>query len=123
MEQSLLCPLEKQCHPSYQVCWHLRDFIAGLSIGEQIADAVNNSRIILFVFSEHFSESQFCRLELELAMHRLTKTNTRCLVPIAICEGAVPESVRRVLTYWPVVSLSDGNMLERLRRLIGEWVY
>ena len=120
VEQSLLRPLESQSHPPYQVCWHLRDFIAGLSIGEQIADAMNKSRKILFVFSEHFSESKFCRLELELAMNRLMGTNTRCLVPIALGEGTVPQRVRSMLTYWPVLSLSEGDVVERLKQLIGE---
>ncbi len=102
------------------MCWHLRDFVAGLSITEQIADAVNNSRKILFVFSDHFSESKFCQFELELAMKRLAVTNTRCVVPIATSEGAVPARVGQLLTYWPVVITSESNLIGRLQQILGE---
>ncbi len=120
IETNIIHPLESRdhthYHTPYRVCWHLRDFIAGLPITEQIAEAVKNSRKVLFIFSEHFSESKFCQFELELAMKRLVDTNVRCVVPMATSEGVVPAKVKRLLTYCSVESVSDSK---EWRKLLG----
>ena len=103
------------------MCWHLQDFIAGLTIEEQIMDAVMQSRKIIFVFSENFMKSPWCVLELQYALHRLLKTQTRCVIPISVSDGAVPKELRRRITYWPIVDIAnEGNLRSRMTELIGE---
>ena len=119
--KNILLPLEQDSNPPYKVCWHLRDFTAGVPIAEQIADAVKQSRKIIFVFSGRFSESKFCQLELDQAIHRLITSRTRCLVPIALNEEAVPKKLKNILTYWPVVLASEHKWIERIKQLIGEF--
>ena len=116
---NILLPLEKDCNPPYKVCWHLRDFVAGLPITEQIAVAVQQSRKVVFVFSEHFTESEYCCLELEHTLHRLVTTQTRCMIPITLKEGTVPKELKSRITYWPVVSTDSDDFVDRMRKLIG----
>ena len=35
----------------FKICWHQRDFIPGTNIAENIADATENSRRMIFVIS------------------------------------------------------------------------
>ncbi len=119
VQEKLLQPLENDFDPPYKVCWHLRDFIAGLPISEQIAEAVQTSRKVVFVFSEHFAESEFCCLELEHTLHRLLMTRTRCLIPITLSEGAVPRNLRRRITYWPVLNAKEENFVNEITELLG----
>ena len=66
-------------------------------------------------------ESQFCRMELDLALHRMHSSRTRCLIPIALGEGCVPEELKGKITYWPlreaVVKSEEGGREELLRKL------
>lgn len=94
-EEALIFPLEHECDPPYKVCWHLRDFIAGLPINEQIINSIYESRKVVLVFSEHFMDSKFCKLELEQAMHRQLTSRTRCLLPITLSDEMVPPEVKR----------------------------
>lgn len=118
-QEKILNPLEEECNPPYKVCWHHRDFIAGLPITEQIAEAVQTSRKVVFIFSEHFAQSKFCCLELEHTLHRLLMTRTRCLIPITLSEKVVPRELKRRITYWPVVNALEEDLTEKLTKLIG----
>jgi len=123
---NILHPLEA-VQPPYKICWHLRDFIPGMSINEQISSAVSNSRKVLFIFSEHFEESDFCRFELELAMARQLSTNTRCVLPLTVGSDCVPNCVKASITYMPVCEISlnngqllGGQLLKKLIKIIGK---
>ena len=65
-------------------------------------------------------ESQFCRMELDLALHRMHSSRTRCLIPIALGEGCVPDELKKKITYWPLrgaVVEEEGGREELLRKL------
>lgn len=121
IEEKILLHLETDCHPPYRICWHLRNFVAGVSIMENITDAVYQSRKVVFVFSEHFMESSFCCMELEQAMHRLLKSRTRCIIPIALSENAVPKEIKSKLTYLPLVTAQENNLMKQIKELIGKF--
>ena len=118
VQHKILHLLEKR-DPPYKVCWHLRDFTVGFPINEQIAYSIAKSRKIVFVFSEHFVDSQFCCSELDHALHRFQTTRTRCIVPIVLNEDTVPQKVKALLTYWPLVRLNDADFLEKITRILG----
>lgn len=119
VQHKILHQLESH-DPPYKVCWHLRDFTVGLPINEQIATSILRSRKILFVFSEHFTESQFCCSELDQALHRFQTTRTRCILPIVLNEDTVPKKLKSVLTYWPLVNLNDAHFPEKITKLLGK---
>lgn len=116
-EQMILLPLEL-CDPPYKVCWHLRDFVAGLPVNEQIVNAIFSSRKVVIVFSKHFMSSKFCLLELEHALYRQVESGTRCLLPIAMKDNLVPPEVRRRLTYMILMDNKE-KLVSRLTQLLG----
>ena len=120
VQERIMAPLETVCQPSYRICWHERNFEVGVPIMEQIADAVEQSRKVLFVFSENFMQSSFCQFELDLALHRLLTSRTRCLVPIALSETAVPRKLKRQVTYLPWADPSKDNFVNKVTNLIGK---
>lgn len=79
-------------------CIHSRDFIVGKAIMENIADSVYNSRKVLAVISHHYLASNFCREELEIALHRCTEMADSSLLLIRV-DGVdkrnLPKPLRR----------------------------
>lgn len=120
--QNILYPLESLHNSSsqYRLCWHSRDFIPGIPVMEQITECIAKSRKIIFVFSEHFLQSKFCHVELELAMNRYLSSHTRCIVPVALTEKDVPANVKRMITYLPILSAGNGNVAEKIAQIMGE---
>ena len=119
--ESILPPLESDPAP-YRLCWHSRDFIPGVPIMEQIAMTMARSRKIIFVFSEHFSQSQFCCAELELAMSRYMRSCTRCILPVALEGGFVPEELKKRLTYLPVLSAREEvDVAAEIAKVMGKF--
>lgn len=51
-----------------RLCIHERDFFPGRNIVENIADCINSSKALLFIFSKAFSRSQWCSFELEIGI-------------------------------------------------------
>ena len=119
VEQVILLSLENEYNPPYKICWHLRDFIAGLPINEQIVNAIYNSRKVAIIFSEHFMDSKFCQLELEHALYRQLKSKTRCLLPITLSDELVPPELKRRLTY--MVLPDNKHLISKLTKLIGKF--
>lgn len=119
IEERILFPLENGCNPPYKVCWHLRDFIAGLPISEQIEAAVYESRKVALIFSKNFMESKFCRLELKLALYRQFRSGTRCLLPITFGNELVPTEMKSKFTYLQVTG-GDEQFTATLIELLGE---
>lgn len=89
-------PLKKQ---GYLVFWHHSDFIPGLTINENILRAVQISRRIVFVCSEHFHRSDFCQKELKFSVdshYNKYKGKYRRVVPIVIQDGQCPKELRQL---------------------------
>ena len=94
----------------------------GIPIMEQIAECIVESRKIIFVFSERFMQSEFCRIELELAMNKCLSSRTRCIVPVALTERDVPALVKQRITYLPILPAAsgEGDMAAMIAQVIGE---
>lgn len=79
-------------------CIHSRDFIVGKAIIENIADSIYNSRKVLAVISRNYLDSNFCREELEIAMHRSAEMADSSLLLIRL-DGVdtknLPKTLRR----------------------------
>lgn len=118
IEEVILLPLESDYNPPYKICWHLRDFVTGLPIGEQIVNAIYTSRKVAVIFSKHFMESKFCQMELEHAMYRQIKSKTRCLLPLTLSHELVPPGMKRKLTYLQITG--NEHLAPKLIELLGK---
>ncbi|XP_054422588.1 toll-like receptor 13 [Pteronotus mesoamericanus] len=65
--EELVPALEKDGQPTFKLCLHQRDFEPGMDIFENIQNAINASRKTLCVVSNHYLQSEWCRLEVQLA--------------------------------------------------------
>ena len=54
----------------YRLCLHQRDWPIGREISENIVESIEASRKVIVVLSNNFAQSQWCRMELEMANHR-----------------------------------------------------
>ncbi|XP_062991260.1 toll-like receptor 2 type-2 [Elgaria multicarinata webbii] len=60
----------EQAHPPFKLCLHKRDFLPGKWIMDNIVDSIEKSKKTLFVLSEHFVKSEWCKYELDFSHFR-----------------------------------------------------
>uniref|UniRef100_A0A8C6QY07 TIR domain-containing protein n=1 Tax=Nannospalax galili TaxID=1026970 RepID=A0A8C6QY07_NANGA len=65
--KELVPALEDGSKPTFKLCLHHRDFEPGIDIFENIQNAINTSRKTLCIVSNHYLNSEWCRLEVQLA--------------------------------------------------------
>ncbi|XP_033940862.1 toll-like receptor 2 [Pseudochaenichthys georgianus] len=107
-----LVPELEQVEPRLRLCLHKRDFVPGGWILDNIMDAIEKSHRTLFVLSQNFIRSEWCKYELDYTHFRLFDHNDDTVVLILlepIDKETVPKKfckLRRVMnskTYleWP----------------------
>lgn len=89
--QELVPELEKDPH-SYKICLHMRDWVPGEFISDQIIKTVDESRRTIIVFSPNFIESVWGRMEFQVAHQKAMKEGcTRLIVVIYGDVGNIEE--------------------------------
>ncbi|XP_053311352.1 toll-like receptor 2 [Spea bombifrons] len=78
--------------PPLRLCLHKRDFTPGKWIIDNIIDAMEKSYKTLFILSEHFVQSEWCKYELEFSHFRLFDENSDTAILI-ILEPMEKESI------------------------------
>lgn len=107
-----LVPELEQSEPPFRLCLHKRDFLPGGRIIDNIMAAIEKSHKTLFILSQHFVNSEWCKYELDYTHFRLFDHNDDTVVLIllgAIDKNAIPSKfckLRKVMnsrTYleWP----------------------
>ena len=76
----------------YRLCIHHRDWIAGGSITNTIAESVENSRRTILLLSDNFMRSQYCNYEFQAAHHRALEVRRPYLI-IVLLEDKLPEGM------------------------------
>lgn len=115
-----LVPELEQSEPPLRLCLHKRDFVPGSWILDNIMDAIEKSYKTLFIVSQHFVRSEWCKYELDYTHFRLFDQNDDTVVLILlepIDKKTIPKrfcKLRRVMnsrTYlkWP----DDDNEIPR----------
>ncbi|NXR91798.1 TLR22 protein, partial [Hypocryptadius cinnamomeus] len=111
VENTMVRELEQAC-PPFRLCLHKRDFVPGKWIVDNIIDSIEKSRKTLFVLSEHFVQSEWCKYELDFSHFRLFDENNDAAILILlepIQSKAIPKrfcKLRKIMntkTYleWP----------------------
>ncbi|KAM4900482.1 toll-like receptor 2 type-2 [Sylvia borin] len=111
VENTMVRELEQAC-PPFRLCLHKRDFVPGKWIVDNIIDSIEKSRKTLFVLSEHFVQSEWCKYELDFSHFRLFDENNDAAILVLlepIQSQAIPKrfcKLRKIMntkTYleWP----------------------
>ncbi|NXI20728.1 TLR22 protein, partial [Irena cyanogastra] len=111
VENTMVRELEQAC-PPFRLCLHKRDFVPGKWIVDNIIDSIEKSRKTLFVLSEHFVQSEWCKYELDFSHFRLFDENNDAAILVLlepIQSKAIPKrfcKLRKIMntkTYleWP----------------------
>ncbi|XP_066488160.1 toll-like receptor 2 [Tiliqua scincoides] len=71
-------------NPPFKLCLHKRDFLPGKWIVDNIIDSMEKSYKTLFVLSEHFVQSEWCKYELDFSHFRLFDENNDAAILILL---------------------------------------
>ncbi|XP_041640049.1 toll-like receptor 2 [Cheilinus undulatus] len=122
-----LVPELEQVEPRLRLCLHKRDFLPGGWILDNIMDAIERSHRTLFVLSQHFVRSEWCKYELDYTHFRMFNHNDDSVVLILlepIDKDSIPKKfckLRKVMnskTYleWPDDDTQIPRFWQSLRK-------
>ncbi|NXX21477.1 TLR21 protein, partial [Podargus strigoides] len=125
VENIMVRELEQAC-PPFRLCLHRRDFVPGKWIVDNIIDSIEKSHKTLFVLSEHFVQSEWCKYELDFSHFRLFDENNDAAILVLlepIQSKAIPKrfcKLRKIMntkTYleWPPDEEQQGMFWENLK--------
>ncbi|XP_061332246.1 toll-like receptor 2 type-2 isoform X2 [Pezoporus flaviventris] len=128
VENIMVRELEQAC-PPFRLCLHKRDFVPGKWIVDNIIDSIEKSHKTLFVLSEHFVQSEWCKYELDFSHFRLFDENNDAAILILlepIQSQAIPKrfcKLRKIMntkTYleWPSGEEQQEMFWENLKRAL-----
>ncbi|NXH62772.1 TLR22 protein, partial [Rhabdornis inornatus] len=83
VENTMVRELEQAC-PPFRLCLHKRDFVPGKWIVDNIIDSIEKSHKTLFVLSEHFVQSEWCKYELDFSHFRLFDENNDAAILVLL---------------------------------------
>lgn len=116
-------------NPPFKLCLHKRDFIPGKWIIDNIIDSIEKSHKTIFVLSENFVKSEWCKYELDFSHFRLFDENNDSAVLVLlepIEKKAIPQrfcKLRKIMntrTYleWPTDEAQRDRFWLNLRAAI-----
>ncbi|XP_063192975.1 toll-like receptor 2 type-1 [Chroicocephalus ridibundus] len=125
VENIMVRELEQAC-PPFRLCLHKRDFVPGKWIVDNIIDSIEKSHKTLFVLSEHFVQSEWCKYELDFSHFRLFDENNDAAILVLlepIQSKAIPKrfcKLRKIMntkTYleWPPGEEQQERFWENLK--------
>ncbi|KAM3937526.1 toll-like receptor 1 [Leptodactylus fuscus] len=125
----LLIPNLEKGDNSIKICHHIRDFIPGKAIIENIIESIEKSYKSIFVLSPNFVQSEWCHYELYFAQHSLLGKNSDHLILILlepIPQYLIPnkysklKAIMKHRTYmeWPKEKGKHGLFWANLREAI-----
>ncbi|XP_059673661.1 toll-like receptor 2 type-1 [Gavia stellata] len=128
VENVMVRELEQAC-PPFRLCLHKRDFVPGKWIVDNIIDSIEKSHKTLFVLSEHFVQSEWCKYELDFSHFRLFDENNDAAILVLlepIQSQAIPKrfcKLRKIMntkTYleWPLEEEQQEIFWDNLKRAL-----
>ncbi|KAF4522339.1 hypothetical protein B566_EDAN011059, partial [Ephemera danica] len=110
----------------YSLCFHERDFQLGKFIMDNIVENIEKSRRVIFVLSNNFLESEWCKWELRMATHRIFESKSDFLILLTLEElkqNLVPLSLRVLLATRTYLEWNQNRpevFWLRLRQALGK---
>ncbi|NWU18689.1 TLR21 protein, partial [Cephalopterus ornatus] len=128
VENIMVQELEQAC-PPFRLCLHKRDFVPGKWIVDNIIDSIEKSHKTLFVLSEHFVQSEWCKYELDFSHFRLFDENNDAVILVLlepIQSKTIPKrfcKLRKIMntkTYleWPIGEEQQQMFWANLKRAL-----
>jgi hypothetical protein len=80
------------CLPFYfSGCIADRNFTPGVSVFDNIVEAIHSSNKVILVLTDHFVSSQYCNCEADQAIMRsLRSKNSNCVIPVLLEDCEIP---------------------------------
>nr|AAO21125.1 toll-like receptor 2 [Mus musculus] len=111
--ENLMVQQLENSDPPFKLCLHKRDFVPGKWIIDNIIDSIEKSHKTVFVLSENFVRSEWCKYELDFSHFRLFDENNDAAILVLlepIERKAIPQrfcKLRKIMntkTYleWPL---------------------
>ncbi|KAF4529217.1 hypothetical protein B566_EDAN017534 [Ephemera danica] len=111
----------------YNLCLHERDFQIGNYIMDNIVGNIEKSRRVIFILSNNFLKSEWCKWELRMATHRIfERSNSDFLILLKLellRHDLVPLSLRVLLatrTYLEWHPSQSEDFWCRFKRTLGQ---
>uniref|UniRef100_A0A8C6YIR9 Toll-like receptor 2 n=1 Tax=Naja naja TaxID=35670 RepID=A0A8C6YIR9_NAJNA len=92
--ENIMVQMLEQSNPPFKLCLHKRDFLPGKWIVDNIIDSIEKSSKVLFVLSENFVRSEWCKYELDFSHFRFFDENNDAAILIlleSIPTKTIPE--------------------------------
>ncbi|XP_059553782.1 toll-like receptor 2 isoform X2 [Myotis daubentonii] len=116
-------------NPPFKLCLHKRDFVPGKWIIDNIIDSIEKSHKTIFVLSENFVKSEWCKYELDFSHFRLFDENNDAAILVLLEpleKKAIPQrfcKLRKIMntkTYleWPTDETQQEGFWLNLRTAI-----
>ncbi|KAK2908572.1 hypothetical protein Q8A67_004409 [Cirrhinus molitorella] len=127
--EEILVPELESAQPPFALCLHKRDFQPGRWIVDNIIDSIEKSHRTLFVLSEHFVTSEWCRYELDFSHFRIVDEHNDSAVLVLlepIKKETIPKrfcKLRKIMnsrTYleWPEEEEKRSEFWSNLRAVL-----
>lgn len=127
--ENLMVQQLEHSDPPFKLCLHKRDFVPGKWIIDNIIDSIEKSHKTVFVLSENFVQSEWCKYELDFSHFRLFDENNDAAILVLlepIEKKAIPQrfcKLRKIMntkTYleWPLDEGQQGVFWANLRTAI-----
>jgi toll-like receptor 13 len=103
--------LEK--NQGFKLALHERDFEAGKYIVDNIIDAINTSRKIIFVISSSFLRSKWGQYELDMTRMHMFQQNREMLIVILLEDMSISRMPARLKQIWESITCLEADDIVR----------
>lgn len=115
--------------PPFRLCLHKRDFVPGKWIIDNVIDSIEKSHKTIFVLSENFVKSEWCKYELDFSHFRLFDENNDAVILVLLEpleKKAIPQRFCRLRKFmntktylaWPQDEAQHRDFWQSLRAAI-----
>ena len=115
------------CLPFYfSGCIADRDFTPGVSVLDNIVEAIHSSYKVILVLTEHFVSSQWCKYEADQAIIRSLKLNdvqdqdcnSSCVIPVLLEDCKKPIKLKHLTHLDMTIEKDFVFKMRRLKRAL-----